>query len=61
MDENNPFFWYLGLVANITNIQAYEMMKRDFNNKDLMKEISELKQQNLKIIELLTNLKTGGE
>lgn len=51
----------LSLMANITNIMAYEMMQKDFCNKDLMNECSEIKKQNEKIIELLTKLKSGGE
>ena len=36
MNDNNFFFW-LGVVANIAQLQSYEILLNDFDNHDLMR------------------------
>lgn len=41
MNENYDFFFWLGVIANLLQIENYEMLLKDANNNDIMKELQE--------------------
>ena len=38
MDQDYDFFFWLGIVANVLQIENYRMLLRDTTNNDIMKE-----------------------
>ena len=39
MDQDYDFFFWLGIVANILQIENYRMLLKDASNDDIMKEL----------------------
>lgn len=39
MNENYDFFFWLGVIANLLQIENYEMLLKDAKNNDIMKEL----------------------
>ena len=39
MDQDYDFFFWLGIVANVLQIENYRMLLRDTTNNDIMKEL----------------------
>lgn len=39
MNENYDFFFWLGVLANILQIENYEMLLKDAKNNDIMQEL----------------------
>ena len=39
MDQDYDFFFWLGVVANVLQIENYRMLLRDSSNNDIMKEL----------------------
>jgi len=37
MDNDNNFSFWLNTIANIVQLESYEILKNDFNNNDLMR------------------------
>lgn len=64
MNDNSFFFW-LGVVANLCQLESYELLLKDANNTDIMNELR-LQDNNYleKIIkqneEIIALLKKGG-
>lgn len=61
MNEQNNFWFWLGVVANCCQLESYEMLLKQTNNDDLMKYLKHqdddylqmIIKQTEKIIELL--------
>lgn len=39
MNENYDFFFWLGVIANLLQIENYEMLLKDAKNNDIMQEL----------------------
>ena len=60
MDNYNFWFW-LNVIANMTQLESYELLKKDANNNDLLRYLQhqdndllqKIINQNEEIIELL--------
>lgn len=65
MNEDNIFFW-LSVIANIAQLQSYNILQNDFNNTDLMKYLKhqddlldEIIKQNKEILSYLKGEHNG--
>lgn len=64
MNEENNFVYWLGIIANILQIENYNLLLKDKTNNEIMKELQnqdsnyleKIVKQNEEIIELLKNL-----
>ena len=70
MNQDYDFFFWLGVMANLLQIENYEMLLKDTTNNDIMKELQtqdkilaeqtniylkKIIKQNDKILQLLDN------
>lgn len=39
MDQDYDFFFWLGVVSNVLQIENYRMLLKDSSNNDIMKEL----------------------
>ena len=61
MNNNYDFWFFLGVAANIAQLQSYELLLQDANNNDLLRYLqhqdndllNKIIEQNEQIIELL--------
>ena len=61
MNNNYDFFFWLNVIANIFQIQSYEMLKQEISNNDIMQSLKhqdndyleKIIKQNEEIIKLL--------
>lgn len=61
MNNNYDFWFWLNVMANMAQLESYNILLHDFNNNDLMKYLqhqdndllNEIIEQNKQIIELL--------
>jgi hypothetical protein len=65
MNENNFWFW-LGVIADVAQLVSYNILLNDFNNHDLMRFLEHpdnllttIIEQNTEIIELLKGGQNG--
>lgn len=64
MNEDNNYVYWLGIIANILQIENYNLLLKDKTNNEIMKELQNQDQnylekivkQNEEIIALLKNL-----
>lgn len=64
MNEENNFVYWLNIMANILQIENYNLLLKDKTNNEIMKELQnqdsnyleKIVKQNEEIIELLKNL-----
>lgn len=66
MNNNYDFWFWLGVVANIAQLNSYEILLNDFDNHDLMKYLAhqdvllnKIINQNDEIISYLKGEKDG--
>lgn len=65
MNDNTAFIFWLNTIANLVQIQSYELLLKDKTNNELMQELQKqdkeylekIIQQNETIIDLLTDNK----
>lgn len=64
MNEENNFVYWLGIIANILQIENYNLLLKDKTNNEIMKELQnqdtnyleKIVEQNEEIIEMLKKL-----
>lgn len=59
MEDNSIWFW-LNVVANLVQLESYNILVNDFNNHDLMKFLRHQDELLNKIIEQNNQLLQGG-
>lgn len=63
--ENNSFYFYLSVIANICQLESYEMLIKDAKNDELMNYLSHQDNDYLKLIvkqnELIIGLLKKGD
>lgn len=60
---NNIYDFWLNIMANVTQLKSYEILKKDFNNTDLMKYLKHQDELLNKIIDQndkILNILKGG-
>lgn len=58
MNNNSYDFWfYLNAVANLIQLESYEILKKDKSNTEIMQELTKIKEQNNEILQLLKEVK----
>ena len=60
MNENNSFWFWLEVIANLAQLESYNILLNDFDNEDLMKYLehqdtllNKIIEQNNQIIKIL--------
>lgn len=51
MNENNSFWFWLEVIANLAQLESYNILLNDFDNTDLMKYLKHQDEMLDKIIE----------
>ena len=54
--NNYDFFFWLGVIANLVQLESYELLLKDANNNDIM---NELREQDTKYLETIIRQNTA--